>query len=59
MAASYPPYSCRRIVFIACGTSFNAALAARTIMEELVEAPVVMEVASDFLDRRCPIFRYR
>lgn len=26
-------------------------------MEELVEVPVVLELASDLLDRHCPIFR--
>jgi glucosamine 6-phosphate synthetase-like amidotransferase/phosphosugar isomerase protein len=26
-------------------------------VEELVEVPVVLELASDLLDRRCPIFR--
>ena len=26
---------CRRVVFIGCGTSYNAALAARTFVEEL------------------------
>ena len=26
---------CRRIIFIGCGTSYNAALAARSIVEEL------------------------
>ena len=45
-------------MFIACGTSFHAALAARQLVEEMVELPVVLESASDFLDRRCPIFRW-
>jgi glucosamine--fructose-6-phosphate aminotransferase (isomerizing) len=48
---------CRRIVFIACGTSYHSALATRAIFEELTEIPVSVELASDFLDRRCPIFR--
>jgi hypothetical protein len=26
-------------------------------IEEMVEVPVVLELASDLLDRRCPIFR--
>mmetsp|Transcript_4396 Transcript_4396/g.8137 ORF Transcript_4396/g.8137 Transcript_4396/m.8137 type:complete len:682 (+) Transcript_4396:62-2107(+) len=47
----------RRILFIACGTSFNAALAARQTVEELVEVPVMLELASDMLDRQCPMFR--
>ncbi|XP_044483360.1 glutamine--fructose-6-phosphate aminotransferase [isomerizing] 2-like isoform X2 [Mangifera indica] len=47
----------RRIVFIGCGTSYNAALASRPIMEELSGVPVTMEVASDLLDRQGPIYR--
>ncbi|KAI8998328.1 glutamine--fructose-6-phosphate transaminase (isomerizing) [Gaertneriomyces sp. JEL0708] len=48
---------CRRIVFVACGTSFHSCLATRAIFEELTEIPVSVELASDFLDRRTPIFR--
>lgn len=48
---------CRRIVFCACGTSYHSCVATRAIFEELTEIPVVVELASDFLDRRCPIFR--
>ncbi|XP_077241534.1 putative glucosamine-fructose-6-phosphate aminotransferase [Tasmannia lanceolata] len=47
----------RRIVFIGCGTSYNAALAARPFMEELSGVPVTMELASDLLDREGPICR--
>ena len=47
----------RRIVFIACGTSYHAAMCSRQTVEELTQIPVVLELASDFLDRRCPIFR--
>ncbi|KAL3699380.1 hypothetical protein R1sor_017402 [Riccia sorocarpa] len=47
----------RRILFIGCGTSFHAALATRPLVEELSEVPVTMEIASDFLDRRAPIYR--
>ncbi|UZJ52201.1 hypothetical protein CBS101457_001521 [Exobasidium rhododendri] len=48
---------CRRIVFCACGTSYHSCLATRAIFEELTEIPVSVELASDFLDRRTPIFR--
>ncbi|KAG2485969.1 hypothetical protein HYH03_015293 [Edaphochlamys debaryana] len=48
---------CRRIMLVACGTSFHACLATRQTLEEMCEVPVVLELASDFLDRRCPIFR--
>lgn len=47
----------RRIVFIACGTSYHSCLATRAIFEELTEIPVSIELASDFLDRKTPIFR--
>nr|XP_047125326.1 glutamine--fructose-6-phosphate aminotransferase [isomerizing] 2-like isoform X2 [Hydra vulgaris] len=45
---------CRRLIFIACGTSYHSAVA---LMEELTELPVMVELASDFLDRNTPIFR--
>ena len=48
---------CRRLIMIACGTSYNSALACRQLMEEQSELPVVVELASDFLDRETPIFR--
>jgi len=48
---------CRRLIFIACGTSYHSAIATRQLMEELTELPVVVELASDFLDRNTPIFR--
>ncbi|KAE8225606.1 hypothetical protein CF319_g1678 [Tilletia indica] len=48
---------CRRIVFCACGTSYHSCLATRAIFEELTEIPVSVELASDFLDRKTPIFR--
>jgi glucosamine--fructose-6-phosphate aminotransferase (isomerizing) len=47
----------RRIVFCACGTSYHSAIATRQIFEELTEIPVSVELASDFLDRKTPIFR--
>nr|XP_051194070.1 glutamine--fructose-6-phosphate aminotransferase [isomerizing] 1-like [Lolium perenne] len=47
----------RRVIFIGCGTSYNAALAARPLVEELTGIPVTMEVASDLLDRQGPIYR--
>eukprot|EP00850_Spirogloea_muscicola_P000557 SM000002S05637 [mRNA] locus=s2:1328957:1332236:+ [translate_table: standard] len=47
----------RRLIFIGCGTSFHAALAARQIVEELSGVPVQMELASDLLDRCAPVYR--
>ena len=48
---------CRRILFVACGTSYHACLASRQTVEEMCDVPVVLEVSSDFADRKCPIFR--
>ncbi|XP_055875557.1 glutamine--fructose-6-phosphate aminotransferase [isomerizing] 2-like isoform X2 [Biomphalaria glabrata] len=48
---------CRRLLFIACGTSYHSAVATRQLLEELTELPVMVELASDFLDRNTPIFR--
>lgn len=48
---------CRRIIMIACGTSYHSAIATRQLLEELSEVPVMIELASDFLDRQTPIFR--
>eukprot|EP01121_Diplochlamys_sp_Union-15-3_P021293 TRINITY_DN8590_c0_g1_i1.p1 TRINITY_DN8590_c0_g1~~TRINITY_DN8590_c0_g1_i1.p1 ORF type:complete len:681 (+),score=112.65 TRINITY_DN8590_c0_g1_i1:120-2162(+) len=48
---------CRRIIFIACGTSYHSALATRQLVEELTDLPVSVELASDFMDRNVPIFR--
>mmetsp|Transcript_21244 Transcript_21244/g.55444 ORF Transcript_21244/g.55444 Transcript_21244/m.55444 type:complete len:690 (+) Transcript_21244:71-2140(+) len=48
---------CRRLLFIACGTSYNSAIACRQWLEETTQLPVVVDIASDFLDRECPIFR--
>lgn len=45
------------MMFIGCGTSYHATMACRQTVEELTEIPVVLELASDLLDRRCPIFR--
>ncbi|KAK9464204.1 uncharacterized protein V1516DRAFT_669854 [Lipomyces oligophaga] len=48
---------CRRIIMIACGTSYHSCMATRAIFEELTEIPTTVELASDFLDRRSPVFR--
>ncbi|XP_053285035.1 glutamine--fructose-6-phosphate aminotransferase [isomerizing] 2 [Pleuronectes platessa] len=48
---------CRRLIMIGCGTSFHAAVGTRQILEELTELPVMVELASDFLDRNTPVFR--
>ncbi|KAL5604339.1 hypothetical protein BROUX41_002311 [Berkeleyomyces rouxiae] len=48
---------CRRIIFIACGTSYHSCMAVRGVFEELAEIPISVELASDFLDRQAPVFR--
>lgn len=49
--------SSRRVVFIACGTSLNSCLAVRPLFDELLQLPISVENASDFLDRRPHVFR--
>jgi len=48
---------CRRLLLIGCGTSYHSAIASRALLEELTELPVMLDLASDFLDRHTPIFR--
>ncbi|KAK3047242.1 glutamine--fructose-6-phosphate transaminase (isomerizing) [Extremus antarcticus] len=48
---------CRRLIFIACGTSFHSCMAVRGCFEELTDIPISVELASDFLDRQAPVFR--
>ena len=48
---------CRRLIFIACGTSYHSCMAVRGCFEELTEIPISVELASDFLDRQAPVFR--
>eukprot|EP00033_Pygsuia_biforma_P001963 GCRY01002186.1.p1 GENE.GCRY01002186.1~~GCRY01002186.1.p1 ORF type:complete len:736 (+),score=157.67 GCRY01002186.1:127-2334(+) len=48
---------CRRLIFLACGTSYHAGLASRYAVEALTGIPVSVELASDFLDRQPPVFR--
>lgn len=48
---------CRRIIFVACGTSYHSCMAVRGVFEELTEIPISVELASDFLDRQPPVFR--
>ena len=48
---------CRRLLLLGCGTSYISAIATRQILEEHTELPVMIDLASDFLDRSTPIFR--
>src|SRR2546425_5933082 len=50
-----PPAQCariRRIVVLACGTSWHAGLVGRHVIEELAGIPVSVEYASEFRYRR-------
>lgn len=47
----------RRLIFIACGTSYHSCLATNSLFEELTGIPTQCELASDFLDRKPPVFR--
>ena len=47
----------RRIVLVACGTSYNAALSTRAFLERMAGVPVGLELASDFVDREPAVFR--
>ena len=82
-------FRCRRLLMIACGTSYHSAIASRwclgfgflwflhiwlfrlsfcqllqmhirfrQLLEELTELPVMVDLASDFLDRNTPVFRF-
>jgi glucosamine--fructose-6-phosphate aminotransferase (isomerizing) len=44
-------------MLIGCGTSYHSAVATRQMLEELTELPVMVELASDFLDRNTPVYR--
>lgn len=48
---------CKRIIVVGSGSSYHVAIATRQLMEEMVELPVFIELASDFLDREVPLFR--
>ncbi|NXB07403.1 GFPT1 aminotransferase, partial [Cnemophilus loriae] len=37
---------CRRLILIACGTSYHAGMATRQVLEELTELPVMVELAN-------------
>ena len=48
---------CRRVLLLGCGTSYHVGLATRQILEELTQFAVMVDQASDFLDRGTPVFR--
>lgn len=45
------------LVFRRMNVEFCAAFQTRQVLEELTELPVMVELASDFLDRNTPVFR--
>ncbi len=40
-----------KLVLVACGTSYNACLGSRMMLEHFLSIPVYVEYASDFMDR--------
>ncbi|KII69894.1 Glutamine--fructose-6-phosphate aminotransferase [isomerizing] 1 [Thelohanellus kitauei] len=48
---------CRRIVFVACGSSYNSCIAARQQLEKISDIPIMIEHGSDLLERDMPVFR--
>ncbi len=42
----------KRLILVACGTSYHAALIAKYFIESVVEIPVVVDVASEFRYRK-------
>ena len=50
--------SAKRIIIVACGTSWHAGLIGKQVIESLCRIPVDVEYASEFRYRN-PVFRYR
>ncbi|KII66148.1 Glutamine--fructose-6-phosphate aminotransferase [isomerizing] 2 [Thelohanellus kitauei] len=48
---------CRRIIFVACGSSFHSCIASRQQLEVLSEIPIMIEHGSDMLEREMPVSR--
>lgn len=46
-----------RLLFFGCGTSHHAALLTQSLFERFANRPVHIEMSSDFLDRKPPIYR--
>jgi glutamine---fructose-6-phosphate transaminase (isomerizing) len=49
--------SSRRVVMLACGTSYHTALATQQMLEELTGLPVFVDLASEFVDRSPNVYR--
>ena len=48
---------CRRIILIGSGSSYHAAVATQTLLEDLTLLPVNVSTACHFNDKRSPIYR--
>ena len=48
---------CRKLIIIGCGTSYHSAVATRALIQELTQLPVMLEMASEFLDCETPVFQ--
>ena len=49
------PQDIKRILIMACGTSWHAALVGEYLIENLASLPVEINYASEFTQRNCPI----
>ncbi|KAK8878102.1 Glucosamine--fructose-6-phosphate aminotransferase 1 [Tritrichomonas musculus] len=49
--------NCKTLRFIGCGSSYNACVAVRPLFEQFTNRRIILEVASDFNDRKPTIFR--
>eukprot|EP00762_Andalucia_godoyi_P001739 ANDGO_07169.mRNA.1 putative glutamine--fructose-6-phosphate aminotransferase len=49
--------TCRRVHFLACGSSYHSSLAGRQLFEQLTSLPAAVELASEFVDRSPNVFR--
>lgn len=49
--------NCDTFRFIGCGSSFNVAVSVRPLFEEFTNRRIILEVASDFNDRKPTVFR--
>lgn len=47
----------QRIILIGCGTSYNACMSSRSCLEHMCKMPILLELASDFMDRTPALFR--
>lgn len=52
MSPTFSVDEVRRVIFVACGTSYHAALLGRYVIEAWMDVPVEVDIASEFLYRQ-------